>query len=137
MNIYDTEFTHDWNTKEGTQLNGKLSCSQFTTLRYWNTSKFYAGAIHRIWNNHNGKKRENCGFAKVIRVIPFKFQDIEKYDVLCRLDTGYNFTETRNILMKMYKNIKPTDMLCFTLFHYLTKSEIVELTAKTQTQLNV
>ena len=136
MNIYDTEFTHDWNTREGTQQNGKLSCANFTTLRYQNP-KFYAGAIHRIWNNHNGKKREHTGYAKVIRVMNFKFKDIEKYDVLCRLDTGYNFAETRNIMQKMYKNVQSDHDFCFVLFSYLTKSEIVSLTEKTQTQLNV
>ena len=133
--IYDLHFMHDWNTREGSP-NGKLDCSCFTTLRYYN-AKYDVNTVHRIYNNHNKKKTENKGYAIVLNLAKFQFQDLEKYDWLCRLDTGYGWRETQNILLKMYNGIKSTDTMCFVLMRYLTKAEIVRLSEKNQTQLEL
>jgi hypothetical protein len=131
--IYDTYFLHDWNTREG-QKEGKLQCSCFTTLRPYGV-KWAVGAVHRIWNNHSGKaKCENLGYAVVIRQIPFYFCDLEKNDVLCRLDTGFGWERTAGELQGMYNNtLKSDTLLNFALLRYLTKAEIVALTERLKT----
>jgi hypothetical protein len=131
--IFDTDFKHDWNTREG-KKDGKLELSVFTTLRLY-SDKYKENAIHRIWNNHNGKKRECKGYAVVIRRVHFQLKDIEKFDILCRLDTGYSFSETRNILSKMYTNIHDPTWFCFAVMRYLTHAEIVSFTEKNNIEL--
>lgn len=127
--IYDTKFSQDWNTREGKSA-GKLECSHFTSLRLY-TQKYAPGTVHRIWNNKVKGKSENKGYATIITRIHFQFKDLEKYDVLCRLDTGYGWQETKTILWAMYKDIINTETwLCFALFRYLTKLEIQAMTDK-------
>jgi hypothetical protein len=124
--IYDLEFSHDWNTREGTKT-GKLQCSHFTTLRHY-SKKYAVQTVHRVWNNNDKKKREHLGYAVVIRQMNFQLKDLEKYDVLCRLDTGYGWAETKKLLQKMYKDLKDEDWMNFVLMRYLTKLEIVRMT---------
>ena len=128
--IYDTTFSHDWNVREG-KTDGKLQCAHFTTLRLYSL-KYAPGTIHRIWNNQVKGKSHNHGYATVISRIIFQLKDLERHDVLCRLDTGYGWDETKNLLMKMYKdlNINEETWLCFALFRYLTKLEIQVMTDK-------
>jgi hypothetical protein len=126
--IYDTDFTHDWNTREGEKI-GKLNCQHFTTLRNY-SAKYAQGTIHRIVNNHSKKKREMTGYTVVIRQMSFKMKDIEKYDVLCRLDTGYGWQETKAMLQKIYPKNTDDSTMCFALMRYLTKLEIGRMNEK-------
>lgn len=128
MNIYDTTFKHDWNTREGQKV-GKLQCSHFTTVRMYG-EHFKPGTIHRIWNNINGNKKESLGYAVVVKQMPFQVKDFEKWDVLCRLDTGYGHGETKGIVLKIYKGLTDESWLNFVLFRFLTKAEIVRMTEK-------
>lgn len=128
MTIYDTHFSHDWNTREGQSV-GKLQCGHFTTLRLY-SQKYAPGTVHRIWNKGTNGKAQNQGYATVITRLHFQFKDLEKHDVLCRLDTGYGWHETKQLLLKMYKdlNINDATWFCFALFRYLTKLEIQVMT---------
>ena len=128
--IYDTTFSHDWNVREG-KADGKLQCSHFTTLRLY-SDKYKPGTIHRIWNNKIKGKPDNKGYATVITRLHFQLKDLEKNDVLCRLDTGLDWHETKSLLLRLYKdsNINEDTWFCFALFRYLTKLEIQVMTDK-------
>jgi hypothetical protein len=125
--IFETSFSHDWNTREGEKV-GKLQCSTFTTLRLYST-KFAVSNIHRIVNNSLSANKL-LGHAVVLQQMAFSFYDLHKYEVLCRLDTGYNATETANILRKMYPKIIPETQLNFVLMRYLTAAEIKRMNKK-------
>ena len=128
--IYDTTFSQDWNVREG-KADGKLQCSHFTSLRLY-SDKYKPCTIHRIWNNKVKGKSHNHGYATVISRIIFQLKDLERHDVLCRLDTGFGWHETQSLLLKLYKdsNINAETWLCFALFRYLTKLEITVMTDK-------
>lgn len=128
LQIFTTEFMHDWNTREGVQV-GKLGCSHFTTLRKL-SAKYATQTIHRIMVSNANKQKTQTGYTVVIRQYPIKFKDLEKYDILCRLDTGYGWQETRTLLQRMYKDITDEQDMCFVLMRYLTKAEIGRLNEK-------
>ena len=127
LQIFQTDFSHDWNTREG-RKEGKLSCAQFTTLRL-HSDKYKASTIHKITNLGLSEHRF-LGYAVVVQQIIFKFKDIDKYDVLCRLDTGYPFAETATILNGIYKTLTPETFLNFVVMRYLTKKEETRLHEK-------
>jgi len=132
MIIYDTYFNHDWNTREGNK-DGKLNCSHFPTLRF-DDKKYEVKTIHRIWNKGGGKGAKQLGYAVVVKHIPFLFKDLAKYDVLCRLDTGYGWQETKIIVEKLYKEVNGESKKCFVLMRYLTKLEIERMTEKIKSE---
>lgn len=132
LQIFETEFKHDWNTREG-MTTGKLNCRHFTTLRKM-SAKYAPQTIHRIINNNNKKKREILGYTVVIRNYPLIFKDLEKYDILCRLDTGYGFQDTKTMLRRMYQDLKDEQEMCFVLMRYLTKAEIERLNEKLKSE---
>lgn len=130
MIIYDTKFIHDWNTREG-QKEGKLNCSHFTTIRH-DSAKYNPQTIHRIWNNGGkGVHEKQLGYSVVINKVPFRFKELERFDWICRLDTGYGWQETKQIIQRMYKEgVTDETIFCIVLFRYLTKAEIERMTEK-------
>ena len=127
IQIFQTDFSHDWNTREG-RKEGKLSCAQFTTLCL-HSDKYKASTIHKITNLGLSKDRF-LGYAVVVHQVCFQFKNIEKYDILCRLDTGYPFAETATILKGIYKTLTPETFLNFVVMRYLTKKEEIRLREK-------
>ncbi len=127
LQIFQTDFSHDWNTREGCK-EGKLNCAHFLTLRLF-SDKYKASTIHKITNNGASEKRFQ-GYTVVVQQIIFQLKDLHKYDILCRLDTGYPAKETETLLRKMYKTLTPESYLNFVVMRYLTAKEEVRMHEK-------
>lgn len=82
-----------------TNWNNKLDCKCFTTLRLKNPKKYQLNKQYLINLKKNPIKK-----AEIIGIKTIFFKDINEY--IAHLDTGYSLEETKNILLKMYPNIK-------------------------------
>lgn len=82
-----------------TNWNNKLDCKCFTTLRLKNDKKYQLNKQYLINLKKNPIKK-----AEIIAIKTIFFKDINEY--VARLDTGYSLEETKNIILKMYPNIK-------------------------------
>ncbi len=120
IQIFQTDFSHDWNTREGNKV-GKLNCAQFTTLRL-HSDKYKPSTLHKITNLELPNNRL-VGYAVVVHQVCFQFKNIDKYDILCRLDTGYPSAETATILTSIYKTLTSESWLNFVVMRYLTAKE--------------
>lgn len=82
-----------------TNWNNKLDCKCFTTLRLKNPKKYQLNKQYLINLKKNAIKK-----AEIIAIKTIYFKDINEY--IASLDTGYSLEETKNIILKMYPNIK-------------------------------
>lgn len=99
-------FSYNWNNK--------LENKAFTTLRIHNPKKYILGNAYQI---------ELEGKIKGMAVLHSKrILSVEQLnDFICYLDTGYNRTEAKNILQRMYKSINlETALFDFCLLVYQT-----------------
>ena len=81
-------FSYNWNNK----LNNKA----FTTLRLHNPHKYKQGERYRIENS--GQLR---GIAVLKEIRTFTLASLNNF--ITFLDTGYNVSETKELLQRMYK----------------------------------
>jgi len=82
-------FTYNWNNK--------LTNKAFTTIRLHNPNKYTKLLRYKI--ECNGKF---MGVAKMVEISTFKLESLNDY--ISYLDTGYNTSETKELLQRMYKN---------------------------------
>ena len=98
-------FSYNWNNK----LSGKA----FTSIRLHNPNKYRKGERYEI-----ELKGRRLGVAVLQDVKKIALSQLN--DFICYLDTGYNVTETTQIIQRMYKNINwGVQKLDFCLFVYL------------------
>lgn len=79
-------------------LNNKLDCKPFTTIRLLQPDKYRTGETYQIT-----LKLKEVFQAKIIEIKPFFLKDLNEF--IAHLDTGYNKEECTEILKKMYPNV--------------------------------
>src|ERR1035437_8316844 len=104
-------FSYNWNNK--------LDNKAFTTIRLHNPNKYIVENEYNIILNE---------IPKAIAVLQDKrtFNIIKLNDFICYLDTGYNQTQTINMLKRMYNNINLNTALfdlCLLVYKKIEKPE--------------
>lgn len=84
--------------KFSTNWNKKLDCDFFTTIRIFDNSKHFKNNVFEVL-----LKDHFFANVQVVDVYRMLVEDLTDY--CCYLDTGYNKTETINILKKMYPRL--------------------------------
>ena len=90
MTLPTIRFSYNWNNK--------LNCTAFTTIRLHNPIKYKVNQEYII--ELDGKKKQYSAIVKSISI--FKLKQLNEF--MAHIDTGYSMNETKEILMKMYKN---------------------------------
>ena len=114
------DFSNNWN--------GKLNNAHFTTIRH-DINKYPVGGIFELW-----LKDSHLGNVKVISITHIKLSELEKKDVICYQDTGYDGKSTKAMIETMYKKHKITDDTLFAVillrvqerFQYVPNPKITE-----------
>jgi hypothetical protein len=99
------DFSYDWNNK--------LSNKAFTTIRLYNPDKYKVGQVFNVRLNEKFIFQAIVMDAKKLRI-----EDLNQW--VCLLDTGYEVQETKNILLRMYKNVNWE----FQFLHYVLLKKI-------------
>jgi uncharacterized protein YqfB (UPF0267 family) len=85
-------FSNNWNNK--------LANKAFTTIRLHNDSKYEIGKVFKIT-----LKDRMLGTAELYDKRVIRLDQLNSF--ITMLDTGYDVTETTNIIKNMYKNSNP------------------------------
>lgn len=92
-NKHTLKFSHNWNRK--------LHCDYFTTIRIHNEEKYRPGnKLDVIWGG------QNCDPVEIIDRKVFFLKDMNHF--MASLDTGYTLEEAKEIIRKIYSNVKPS-----------------------------
>lgn len=102
------KFSYNWNNK--------LTNKAFTTMRIHNPAKYQVERMYKIELGNDPK-----GIAQIKKIVTLRIEDLN--DLYCYLDTGYNKTETVNILKKMYSKININNTLFDVCLLVYTKPE--------------
>jgi hypothetical protein len=81
-----------------TNWNNKLQCHAFTTIRLFNPNKYRVNSVYRIERNKHFLMQ-----AAIIAIKPFMLHDLN--DFMAYLDTGYNASECKLIIQRMYSKV--------------------------------
>lgn len=107
MTMYRLNFSTNWNNK--------LYCKCFTTVRLYNSKRYYKGAEFEVFIQN-----KSLGKARVKGVRMIYLDELDNY--ITMLDTGYPVDLAKGIFERMYKN-KVTDWrtqpLAWVLLEYL------------------
>jgi hypothetical protein len=91
------DFSYNWNRK--------LDCSiSFTTIRLRNDNKYKVGEEFYI-NLKEHKRNTNKGLYRIADIRHFKLNNLNPF--VTYLDTGYNVSDCKNLIVTMYKNCTP------------------------------
>ncbi len=102
-NLPVIRFSYNWNNK--------LENRAFTTLRRHNPGKYIVGQRYKI--ELKGKPQ---GIATLTEKRVLKLNELNEF--ICYLDTGYNQTETTDVIKRMYPGIDTAAPMDFCLLVY-------------------
>lgn len=112
-------FSHNWNNK--------LDCHAFSTIRLYNPVNYRVGAKFKIVLNGGLKPHP----AQVMYEKKFYLHQLT--EAMAIIDTGYSLAETKDILVKMYRDkVRAMDQQPF---HFVVLKYQRHETLTTQTEI--
>lgn len=120
------DFSHNWNNK--------LYCASFTTIRLRNDQKY---DLHKEYDIR--LKGKSIGTGVIDAIVYYRIDTLN--ELICRLDTGYTYTTTRDLIKKMYQarnidwNTQQLALILIRMPQTAIRNQIPDKTAKQEPNL--